>query len=228
MRLIAGSTLVAFGERHPGTRPSLAHWMSVAKAANWSSAADVQAAFSKAKALNGERVRFEIAGGDYRVIAAFDFRRGIAFVKFIGTHAEYDRVDALTVSEFQGVEAMDIRPIRTDEDHRAALQEIETLWGAADGTLEGDRLDVLVTLVEAYEDKRWPVEELDPVEAIEAAMAHEGYDRRTLAALIGQSRATEVLQRRRALTLPMIRKIAAAWHVPESVLVKEYRLHDAA
>ena len=123
---------------------------------------------------------------------------------------------------------MDIRPIRTDEDHRAALAEIEALWGASAGTAEGDRLDVLATLVEAYEDRRWPVEELDPVEAIEAAMAYEGYDRRALATLIGQSRATEVLQRRRALTLPMIRKIAAAWHVPEGVLVREYPLRDAA
>jgi len=100
MRLIARSTLVAFGEKHPETRASLAHWTNVAKAASWVSASEVQAAFSKAKALNGERVRFEVAGGDYRMIVAFDFPRGIAFVKFIGTHAEYDRVDALTVSRF--------------------------------------------------------------------------------------------------------------------------------
>ena len=100
MRLIARGTLVAFGQKHPGTRASLAHWTSVVKAASWSDVSQVQASFSKAKALNGERVRFEVAGGDYRMIVAFDFRRGIAFVKFIGTHAEYDRIDALTVSEF--------------------------------------------------------------------------------------------------------------------------------
>jgi HTH-type transcriptional regulator/antitoxin HigA len=124
---------------------------------------------------------------------------------------------------------MDIHPIRTDEEHRAALEEIDALWGAGEGTAEGDRLDVLATLVDAYEDRRWPTDELDPVEAIEAAMAHEGYDRGDLARLIGQSRATEVLRRRRALTLPMIRKIAAAWHVPERVLVKDYKLRrDAA
>ncbi len=122
---------------------------------------------------------------------------------------------------------MDIRPIRNDKEHRAALEEIEMLWGADEGTSEGDRLDVLSTLVEAYEEKRWPLDELDPVEAIEAAMAHEGYDRGALAALIGQSRATEVLQRRRALTLPMIRKISAAWHVPARVLVKDYKLNRA-
>lgn len=119
---------------------------------------------------------------------------------------------------------MEIRPIRTDDDHRAALVEIEALWGAEDGTAEGDRLDVLATLVEAYEEKRWPAEELDPIEAIEAAMAHEGRNRSDLASLIGQSRATEILQRKRPLTLKMIRKIAAAWHVPERVLVKDYRL----
>ena len=119
---------------------------------------------------------------------------------------------------------MEIRPIRTDADHRAALEEIEALWGADEGTPEGDRLDVLATLVEAYEEKRWPLEELDPVEAIEAAMEFEGHDRGDLAALIGQSRATEILQRKRPLTLPMIRKIAAAWGVPERLLVKEYQL----
>jgi HTH-type transcriptional regulator/antitoxin HigA len=119
---------------------------------------------------------------------------------------------------------MEIRPVRNDDDHAAALREIEALWGADEGTAEGDRLDVLATLVEAYEDRRWPMEELDPVEAIEAAMKHDGRTRAELARLIGESRATEVLRRKRALTLPMIRKIASAWHVPERVLVKEYDL----
>jgi mRNA interferase HigB len=100
MRLIARSTLVAFGGPHPETRASLAHWMSVVRASAWGNVAEVQTAFSKAKALGGDRVRFEVAGGDYRMIVAFDFRRGIAFVKFVGSHAEYDRIDALTVSRF--------------------------------------------------------------------------------------------------------------------------------
>jgi HTH-type transcriptional regulator / antitoxin HigA len=119
---------------------------------------------------------------------------------------------------------VEIRPIKTDADHQAALREIEVLWGAAEGTPEGDRLDVIATLVEAYEEKRWPLEDMDPVEAIEAAMAHEGHSRADLASLIGNSRATEVLKRQRALTLPMIRRIAKAWHVPERLLVQEYRV----
>lgn len=100
MRLIAQSTLAAFATRHPQSAASLMHWRRVVKDAEWKSAAEVQAAFSKAKALNGERVRFEIAGGDFRLIAAFDFQRSIAFVKFVGSHAEYDKVDALTVNQF--------------------------------------------------------------------------------------------------------------------------------
>jgi len=119
---------------------------------------------------------------------------------------------------------VDIRPIRTDEDHRSALVEIEALWGAPEGSAEGDRLDVLATLVAAYEERRWPVETLDPVDAIEAAMAFEGYTRRDLAELVGQSRATEILKRKRPLTLPMIRKVSAAWRVPAEALIRDYHI----
>ena len=122
---------------------------------------------------------------------------------------------------------MHIHPIRNDDDHEAALREIEALWGAEDGSEAGDRLDVLVTLTEDYERRRWPIEPLDPVRAIETAMAMNGHSRADLAALIGQSRATEVLARHRALTLPMIRKIASAWHIPEKVLVQAYALAKA-
>ena len=69
------------------------------RVAQWAST-EVQKAAPKAKVLNRERVRFEVAGGNYRLVAAFDFRRQIAFVKFVGTHAEYDRIDAMTVSQF--------------------------------------------------------------------------------------------------------------------------------
>jgi mRNA interferase HigB len=70
------------------------------KDAAWQSPAEIQAAFPKAKVLNGERVRFESAGGNYRLIVSFDFGRKAAFIKFVGSHAEYDRIDALTVVQF--------------------------------------------------------------------------------------------------------------------------------
>jgi mRNA interferase HigB len=100
VRIIARNKLVAFWTEHPMAEASLRHWHEVAAAAEWRTPLDVVAYFSKAKTLNGERVRFEVAGGDFRMVVAFDWRRCIAFVKFIGTHAEYDRIDALTVNLF--------------------------------------------------------------------------------------------------------------------------------
>ena len=100
MRIIARKVLADFSEKHPETKVPLERWYHLTKSANWTSMEDVQRASPKAKVLNRERVRFEVAGGNYRLVIAFDFRRQIAFVKFIGTHAEYDRIDALTVSQF--------------------------------------------------------------------------------------------------------------------------------
>jgi mRNA interferase HigB len=100
MRVIARNTLVGFWNAHPETKIALERWLKRAKAARWASTDEVQRAAPKCKALNGERVRFEVAGGNYRLVVAFDFRRQAAFIKFIGTHAEYDRIDALTVSLF--------------------------------------------------------------------------------------------------------------------------------
>lgn len=117
---------------------------------------------------------------------------------------------------------MEIKPIKNDVDHTDALKEIERLWGIPEGSSDSDRLEVLVTLVNAYEDKRWPINDPDPVDAIVAAMAHEGHTVADLARLIGKSRASEILKRKRSLTLPMIRKIAHEWHVPERLLVQEY------
>jgi mRNA interferase HigB len=100
MRVIAKRTLEDFWLRHPETAVALQLWLAVARGAEWRSMGDVQARWRKAKVLNGDRVRFEIAGGDYRLIAAFYFPAQTVWVKFIGTHAEYDRIDALSVSQF--------------------------------------------------------------------------------------------------------------------------------
>lgn len=119
---------------------------------------------------------------------------------------------------------MEIRPIRTDEDHEAAMREIEALWGAEPDTPEGDRLDVLITLADAYEAKRWPIPVADPVEAIQNSMAMEGRSQSDLAELLGSpSRASEVLRRKRSLTLPMIWELHDKWHIPADALVQPYK-----
>ena len=101
MRLLALGTLATFWERHPETKAPLQRWASLIRAGTWQSMAELQDAFAKSgKALNGERMRFDVGGGDYRLIAAFKFPSQIAFVKFVGSHAEYDRIDALTIALF--------------------------------------------------------------------------------------------------------------------------------
>lgn len=100
MWIVSHNTLVAYWTRHPETKVPLRQWEQVVETAEWRTMQDVIDGLNGAKALNGERARFAIAGGNCRLIVAFNFQRKIAYVKFIGTHAEYDRVDALTVSEF--------------------------------------------------------------------------------------------------------------------------------
>jgi HTH-type transcriptional regulator/antitoxin HigA len=127
---------------------------------------------------------------------------------------------------------MDIRPIRTDEDHRAALAEIEACWGAPQGTEAGDKLDVLVALVESYEARRWPIEHeenFDPVDVLHYAIEELGHTQTELAELLSsRSRASEVLARRRALTVEMIHKISEAWKIPAGLLVRPYNSESAA
>ncbi|MDE2018315.1 MAG: type II toxin-antitoxin system HigB family toxin [Hyphomicrobiales bacterium] len=100
MRIVARKSLVEFWKAHPETKSSLARWYEVTASGNWSSLSDVVATFPRAKALGRDRVRFEVAGGNYRLIVAYRFDVKIAWVKFIGTHSEYDKVDATTISIF--------------------------------------------------------------------------------------------------------------------------------
>jgi mRNA interferase HigB len=96
--LSLGKCFQLIPSRHPETKVPLLRWRTLVKAANWNSMDDVRHVAPNAKILNGERARFEVGGGNFRMIVAFDFDRHIAFIKFIGTHAEYDRIDALSVS----------------------------------------------------------------------------------------------------------------------------------
>ena len=121
------------------------------------------------------------------------------------------------------------RPIKTDQEHTEALREIDDLMQATAGTPDGDRLDLLVTLVEVYKSKRWPIEAPDPIEAIRFMMEQKGLTRRDLEPAIGaRNRVAEVLNRKRPLTLPMIRRLSALLELPADVLVQPYETHQAA
>ena len=119
---------------------------------------------------------------------------------------------------------MEVAPIRTGRDHARALKEIEGLMAAGPGTPEGDRLDVLVTLVEAWEAKRYPLDLPDPVEAIRYHMECNELSPADLIPFIGsRNRVYEVLGRKRPLTLAMIRRLHEGLGIPAESLIKEGR-----
>jgi HTH-type transcriptional regulator/antitoxin HigA len=117
---------------------------------------------------------------------------------------------------------MEIKPIRTKADYRAALKEIEALMSARPGSSEGERLDVLVTLVEAYERRHFPMDLPDPIEAIRFSMEQKRLTAKDLVPMIGQiNRVYEVLNRKRPLTLQMIRRLHRELGIPAESLIRE-------
>jgi HTH-type transcriptional regulator/antitoxin HigA len=116
---------------------------------------------------------------------------------------------------------MDIKPIENDRDYRRVLKEIDALMDAGPDTPDGDRLDVLVTLAEAWEEKHHAIEAPDPIHAIEFAMEQRGLSRRDLEPYIGsRARVAEVLNHKRSLTLPMIRRLHAGLGISADVLIR--------
>jgi len=115
---------------------------------------------------------------------------------------------------------MNIKPIRNDDDMRAAFRRLELVYQAQDGTPEADEMEILVTLIEAYEHKHFPIGEVDPVEAIKFRMEQQGLTQKDLEPFIGSSgRVSEVLNRKRRLSLQMVKRLHDGLHIPyESLL----------
>ena len=115
----------------------------------------------------------------------------------------------------------ELKPIHSEADYDKALAEVERLWGAKLGTPDGDRLDVLVTLIEAYEDRHYPMGLSDPIEAIKYRMEQQGLTRKDLEPMIGtRTRVAEVLNGKRNLSIGMIRKLHAELGIPAEVLIR--------
>jgi len=122
----------------------------------------------------------------------------------------------------------DLKPVRTEADYDAALAEIERLWGAKSGTPDGDRLDVLATLVEAYEAKVYPMDAPDPVEAILFRMEQQGLKRKDLEPIFGtRNRTSEILNRRRGLSIEMIRQLHDRLGIPADILIRPSQIKAA-
>jgi len=123
---------------------------------------------------------------------------------------------------------MDIRPIRTEEDYDTALARIEEIWDAEPGTQESDELDLLSILVEAYEEEHHPIDPPDPIEAIKFRMEQMGLTRKDLEPFIGhRGRVAEVLNRKRGLSIDMIRNLSEGLGIPADVLIEKYPLQSS-
>jgi HTH-type transcriptional regulator / antitoxin HigA len=122
----------------------------------------------------------------------------------------------------------EIKPIRTEKDYEAAMAEVETLWGAKSGTPKGDRLDVIVTLIDSWEAANYPMDQPDPIEAIKFRMEQQGLTRKDLERIIGsRARIAEVLDRKRGLSIAMIRRLNTELHIPAEVLIRPTRKRAA-
>jgi HTH-type transcriptional regulator/antitoxin HigA len=125
--------------------------------------------------------------------------------------------------------ATDLKPIRSETDYAAAMTEFGTLWGAKTGTEEGDRLDVIATLIDAYEAKHYPMDPPDPIEAISFRMEQQGLTRRDLEPMIGtRARVAEILGRRRNLSIEMIRRLHEGLGISADILIRPTRRDVAA
>lgn len=122
----------------------------------------------------------------------------------------------------------DVKPIRNEQDHVSAMAEIERLWGSASGTPEGDRLDVLTTLIDAYETRTFIIDAPDPIEAIKFRMEQRGLTRKDLEGIIGtRARIAEVLDRKRNLSIAMIRRLHSELGIPADILIRPSRKRAA-
>ena len=123
----------------------------------------------------------------------------------------------------------DVKPIRSEADYEAALEEVGRLWGAKLGTPRGDRLDVLATLIDAYEGEHHPIDPPDPIEAIKFRMEQQNLTRKDLEGILGtRTRVAEVLNRRRGLSINMIRRLHEKLGISTDVLIRRSRIKRAA
>ncbi len=226
MRIIALSTLKQFRAApspHQDAREPALAWYRDVHDADWSSPAALKAQFRSASVHKDGRVVFNLAGNKYRLVAWINYPYRVVYIRFIGSHKQFDAIDAQTIwlKPLFGATPMHIKPIRTRTDYKAALQAVEALMGAKVRSPQGERLDVWVTLIEAYARQHFPMDLPDAVEVIQFRMEQQGLLPRDLAPMIGRSdRVYEVLARKRALTLPKIQKLHAMLGIPAESLLK--------
>jgi HTH-type transcriptional regulator/antitoxin HigA len=193
-------------------------WYAETARASWRNSSELKRQYASASIISSERVVFNIKGNDYRLVTAISYRFQIVLIIWIGTHKEYDKIVLRRCSMTKA--GIRVRPIRSENDHDAAVARIAELIGAKPGTPEGDELDVLATLVDAWETKHHPMDAPDPIAAIQFRMEQQGLTRKDLEPLIGsRARVSEVLRGKRELTIEMVRRVRSGLGISADLLI---------
>jgi HTH-type transcriptional regulator/antitoxin HigA len=209
-RILAKSTLCEFWKKYPDSEQYLKTWYDTALHAEWESPNDAKETYANASILKKGRIVFNIKGNSYRLVVRFNFEKKWAFIRFIGTHAEIE---------------MTLKLIRTEKYYREALARMDEIFDAAEGTLESDEADILALLIDDYENQNYPIEAPDPIEAIKIRMEEMDLKQKDMApAFGGKNRASEILNRKRKLTVEMIRNLAEKLNISASILIQDYEL----
>jgi HTH-type transcriptional regulator/antitoxin HigA len=201
-------------------------WFAEAKSASWLSPNDIKNHYASASILNSRRVVFNIGGNKYRLVTEIHYNRQTIYVRFIGTHAEYDKIGSgeNLMSSF-----VTIKPIRNDEDLKSALEQIGPLLDSVEGTADYDLLEVLSVLVHDYEEEHHPIEPPDPIEAIKFRMEQQGLSNSDLESVLGsKSKVSEVMNRKRDLSIRMVRKVHEIFGISADTLIRPSKLPKTA
>ena len=215
MRVIARSTLIKFGVENPRADEALKAWYAEAKRASWSTLAEVKAHYGNASILKDGRVVFNICA------MSFSLLFGLTTISSPSTFGSLGHTRNMTKSIRKRSETLFPKVIKTERDHKRALERVDELFAAKPGTPEGDELELWLLLIEKYEEEVFPVDLPDPIEAIRFRMDQANLKQKDLVPMIGsKSKVSEILAGKRDLSLAMIRKLVDELGIPAGVLLR--------
>lgn len=204
----------------PGRNDSeqqLKAWYQEAKMANWKNPNDIKSQYKNASIVGSNRVVFNICGNKYRLVVKVNYLTEWIYVRFVGTHNEYDKIDVTTILKKN---IMDVKLIKTEDEYNEALSRIDELFDVTPESKEFDEAELLIALVELYEQQHYKIESPDPIEAIKFRMEQMEVKRTDMTKYFGtRGRVSEILNRKRELTLVMIKKLHKDFGIPAESLL---------
>ena len=185
--------------------------------ANWKNPNDIKSKYKNASIVGSNRVIFNICGNKYRLVVKVNYLTEWIYVRFVGTHNEYDKIDVTIILKKN---IMDVKLIKREDEYNEALSRIDELFDVTPESKEFDEAELLIALVELYEQQHYKIESPDPIEAIKFRMEQMEVKRTDMTKYFGtRGRVSEILNRKRELTLVMIKKLHKDFGIPAESLL---------